>query len=103
MKLEAVFAPITLARPGPRHLFLYVNQRPIVDRRLARAVAFAYGDRLPPGHYPRGVVSLSLPAEDVDVNAHPQKTEVGPQQDSETSILLQLILTNGQKVKEGLH
>ncbi|MDH3202933.1 MAG: DNA mismatch repair endonuclease MutL [Myxococcales bacterium] len=74
--LEAVLAPIASARPGPRHLFLYVNQRPIVDRRLARAVAFAYGDRLPPGHYPRGVVSLSLPAEDVDVNAHPQKTEV---------------------------
>ena len=74
--LEAVLAPLTLARPGPRHLFLYVNGRPIVDRRLARAVAFAYGDRLPPGHYPRGVVSLSIPAEDVDVNAHPQKTEV---------------------------
>lgn len=74
--LEAVLAPITLARPGPRHLFLYVNGRPIVDRRLARAVAFAYGDRLPPGHYPRGVVSLRLPVEDVDVNAHPQKTEV---------------------------
>lgn len=74
--LEAVLAPLTLARPGPRHLFLYVNGRPIVDRRLARAVAFAYGDRLPPGHYPRGVVSLRLPAEDVDVNAHPQKTEV---------------------------
>jgi DNA mismatch repair protein MutL len=74
--LEAVLAPITLARPGPRHLFLYVNGRPIVDRRLARAVAFAYGDLLPPGHYPRGVVSLKLPAEDVDVNAHPQKTEV---------------------------
>ncbi len=74
--LETVLAPITLARPGPRHLFLNVNGRPIVDRRLARAVAFAYGDLLPPGHYPRGVVSLRLPAEDVDVNAHPQKTEV---------------------------
>ncbi len=74
--LEAVLAPITSARPGPRHLFLYVNERPIVDRRLARAVAFAYGDRLPPGHYPRGIVSLRLPSEDVDVNAHPQKTEV---------------------------
>ena len=74
--LEAVLAPTTFARPGPRHLFLYVNGRSIVDRRLARAVAFAYGDRLPPGHYPRGLVSLSLPAEDVDVNAHPQKTEV---------------------------
>lgn len=76
VQLEAVLAPDSLARLGPRHLFLYVNGRPIVDRRLARAVAFAYGERLAPGHYPRGVISLRLPAEDVDVNAHPQKIEV---------------------------
>jgi len=74
--LDAVLAPVELARAGARHLFLFVNGRPIVDRGLARAIAFAYGDRLPPGHYPRGVVSLRLPPEDVDVNAHPQKTEV---------------------------
>lgn len=74
--VHAVLAPRELARLGPRQLFLYVNGRPVLDRALARAVAFAYGDRLPPGHYPKGVVSLCLPAEDVDVNAHPQKTEV---------------------------
>jgi len=76
LTLDAVLAPIELARAGARHLFLFVNGRPISDRRLARAIAFAYGDRLPPGHYPRGLVSLRLAPEDVDVNAHPQKTEV---------------------------
>ncbi len=74
--LDAALAPPELARAGARHLVLLVNGRPIRDRPLARAVAFAYGDRLKPGHYPRGVVSLRLPPEDVDVNAHPQKTEV---------------------------
>ncbi|MGB8332286.1 MAG: DNA mismatch repair endonuclease MutL, partial [Polyangiales bacterium] len=74
--LDAVLAPIELARSGARHLFLFVNGRPIVDRALARAIAFAYGDRLAPGYYPRGVLSLRLAPEDVDVNAHPQKTEV---------------------------
>ena len=74
--LDAVLAPLALARPGARHLFLLVNDRPIVDRGLARAIAFAHGDRLAPGHYPRGAVSLHLASEDVDVNAHPQKTEV---------------------------
>jgi DNA mismatch repair protein MutL len=74
--LEAVLGPAELARPGARHLYLLVNGRPVVDRGLARAIAFAYGDRLPPGHYPRGVVSLRLAPEAVDVNAHPQKTEV---------------------------
>jgi DNA mismatch repair protein MutL len=74
--LHAILAPIELARAGARHLFLFVNGRPIEDRALARAIAFAYGDRLPPGHYPRGMVLLRLAPEDVDVNAHPQKTEV---------------------------
>jgi DNA mismatch repair protein MutL len=74
--LDAVLGPIELARAGARHLFLFVNGRPIVDRGLARAIAFAYGDRLPAGHYPRGAVFLRLAPEDVDVNAHPQKTEV---------------------------
>lgn len=76
VSIEAALSPAELSRPGPRHLFLLVNGRPISDRGLARAVAFAYGDQLPPGHYPRGVVSLRLPVEEVDVNAHPQKTEV---------------------------
>jgi DNA mismatch repair protein MutL len=76
IRIEGVLAPAELARPGARHLFLLVNGRPIVDRGLARAIAFAHGDRLPPGRYPRGVVSIELPPQDVDVNAHPQKTEV---------------------------
>jgi DNA mismatch repair protein MutL len=74
--LDAVLAPVEFARAGGRHLVLIVNGRPIVDRALARAIAFGYGDRLPAGHYPRGVVSLRLAPEEVDVNAHPQKTEV---------------------------
>ena len=74
--LEALLTPASRARVGTRHLFLYVNGRPVLDRRLALAVAFAYGHDLPKGHYPRGLVSLSLSPEDVDVNAHPQKTEV---------------------------
>lgn len=76
IRLEAVLAPAARAGLGPRHLFLYVNGRPILDRRLARAVAFAYGQAVPHGHYPRGVLALQVQAEDVDVNAHPQKTEV---------------------------
>lgn len=75
-KVDAVLAPIEHARAGTRHLFLFINGRAIVDRRLAHAIAFAYGDRLPRGQYPRGVVSLRLAPADVDVNAHPQKTEV---------------------------
>jgi len=74
--LDALLAPVEQARVGARQLYLFVNGRPVNDRGLARAVAFAFGDRLSPGHYPRGLLSLRLAPEDVDVNAHPQKTEV---------------------------
>lgn len=90
--LDGVLAPPELARAGARHLFLLVNGRPITDRALARAIAFSYGGRLAPGHYPRGVVSLRMPAEDVDVNAHPQKTEVRFRQSARTFDLVTRML-----------
>jgi DNA mismatch repair protein MutL len=102
MTLHAVLAPIELARPGARHLFLFVNGRPIADRALARAIAFAYGERLPRGHYPRGVVSLRLAPEDVDVNAHPQKTEVRFKRPAElVDLVTRMLATRLPAVQEG--
>jgi len=76
IEVEAALSTPEHARVGPRHLLLFVNDRPIVDRSLARVVAQAFGDALEGGHYPRGVVWLKMAADRVDVNAHPQKTEV---------------------------
>jgi DNA mismatch repair protein MutL len=55
---------------------LFVNGRVIRDRALLRSVTQAYGSVLPPGRYPVGVVFLTLPPDQVDVNVHPQKAEV---------------------------
>ncbi len=76
LRLNALLGPPEQARNGAKHLFLFVNGRAVNDRRLARAIAFAYGSVLPAGRYPQGVVELELDPERVDVNAHPQKTEV---------------------------
>ncbi|MDH5670660.1 MAG: DNA mismatch repair endonuclease MutL [Myxococcales bacterium] len=64
------------ARSGSRSLHLFVNGRPVRDASLARAIAFAYGSVLPPGRYPLGALSLTVPPDEVDVNVHPQKHEV---------------------------
>lgn len=72
----AVLAAPERARTGAAALHLYVNDRPVRDRALARAVAFAYGSVLPPGRFPIGVVYVDLDPAEVDVNAHPQKAEV---------------------------
>jgi len=75
-KIEAFLSPPERARIGAGGLHILVNGRPVRDRQLARAVAQAYGSILPPGHFPVGVVYIDLPAEQVDVNVHPQKAEV---------------------------
>jgi DNA mismatch repair protein MutL len=57
-------------------LKLLVNGRPIRDRALSATVAHAFGPALEKGRYPRGVIYLNLPSRLVDINVHPQKTEV---------------------------
>jgi DNA mismatch repair protein MutL len=76
VRFEAFLAAPERARAGAVALHLFVNDRPVKDRQLARAVAQAYGSVLEPGRYPVGVVYVDLPPELVDVNVHPQKAEV---------------------------
>ncbi|MCA9647318.1 MAG: DNA mismatch repair endonuclease MutL [Polyangiaceae bacterium] len=76
LKVEAYLSRPERARAGAAGLRLFVNGRPIKDRALAVTVAQAYGSVLERGRYPRGIVYLELPPQLVDVNVHPQKTEV---------------------------
>ncbi len=76
LKIEAHLGPPERARSGAGGLHLLVNGRPVRDRPLARAVAQAYGSVLEHGRHPIGVVYVDVPSSLVDVNVHPQKTEV---------------------------
>jgi DNA mismatch repair protein MutL len=76
IEVDALLSPPERARQGATHLHLFVNGRPVRDRAIARAVSFAYGSVLPPGRYPAGVVHMHIANERVDVNVHPQKSEV---------------------------
>jgi DNA mismatch repair protein MutL len=76
LAVEAYLGGTERTTNGATGLTFLVNQRPVQDRALARAVAAAYGERLERGKYPLGVVYLDLPAESCDVNVHPQKAEV---------------------------
>ncbi len=56
--------------------FFFVNGRAIRDRVIAHAVRKAFQDVLFHGRHPAFVLYLELPPSGVDVNVHPQKSEV---------------------------
>lgn len=76
LSLRAVLSQPTGAVRGGSRLRIIVNGRVVRDKLLLRAVREGYGSFLKPGQYPGGIVSLSVLPETVDVNVHPQKTEV---------------------------
>lgn len=57
-------------------IWFYINARPIRNRGLLAAVRQAYLATLGPHHDPSGAVFLDIRKDWVDVNVHPQKTEV---------------------------
>jgi DNA mismatch repair protein MutL len=76
VRVEAYLSRPDRARMGAGGLAIFVVNRAVKDRALARAVASAYGPALEAGRYPSGALYVDLPLELVDVNVHPQKSEV---------------------------
>ncbi|MDZ4734933.1 MAG: DNA mismatch repair endonuclease MutL [Rhodospirillaceae bacterium] len=66
----------TLNRANSAQQFLFVNGRPVRDRLLFGAVRGAYSDFLAGDRHPMLALFLDMPAEQVDMNVHPAKTEV---------------------------
>ena len=66
----------TFNRGVADHQYLFVNGRPVKDRLLGGAVRGAYADMLARDRHAVLALFVELPAEEVDVNVHPAKTEV---------------------------
>jgi DNA mismatch repair protein MutL len=76
MRLTGIAGLPTYNRGVADHQYLFVNGRPVKDRLLVGAVRGAYADMLARDRHAVLALFLELPAEDVDVNVHPAKTEV---------------------------
>ena len=58
------------------HQYLFVNGRPVKDRLLIGAIRGAYAEMMPRDRHAVVALFLDVPADVVDVNVHPAKTEV---------------------------
>jgi len=74
--LQGMISLPTMNRPTPASIHLFVNGRPVQDRSLLGAIRAGYGDTLPRGRHPMAALFMTVPADSLDVNVHPAKTEV---------------------------
>lgn len=56
--------------------FFFVNRRAVRERTLVHALQDSYRNVIPYKRYPVAVLSVEMPASEVDVNVHPSKLEV---------------------------
>ena len=75
-RLSGYVSKPTDARPSRSLQTFFVNGRPVKSRLLTAALEEAYRNQIMVGKFPACVLHLSLPANAVDVNVHPAKTEV---------------------------
>ena len=66
----------TDSRPSRNLQTFFVNGRPVKSRLMIAALEEAYRNQIMTGKFPACVLHLSMPANTVDVNVHPAKTEV---------------------------
>ncbi len=75
-KVEVFFTPETYSTPQYRHHYLFANNRYFQDRSIHQALlrsldnVWCHGES---GHY---IVKMTIPSEDMDVNVHPNKTQL---------------------------
>ncbi|QCB62846.1 DNA mismatch repair endonuclease MutL [Wolbachia endosymbiont of Drosophila mauritiana] len=76
IKLKGHICKPNVNRGNSTQICTFVNGRPIKDNLLVGAIRYAYHDFIPNNRYPFAVLHLEVPYDQVDVNVHPNKSEV---------------------------
>ena len=76
LNLSGFVGTPSLTRASAAQQMFTVNNRPVSDPVLRTALRVAYRDMIAAGRQPVAALWLELPAEEVDVNVHPAKTEL---------------------------
>jgi len=93
--------PPEQATAGPARLRLMVNGRAVKDRMIAHGVTEGLRGFLMKGKNPAGLIHLTLPDNEVDVNVHPAKHEVRFRQSQDVHAFLSSAI--GRAIQEYQH
>lgn len=90
IEVGGVIAPPDRHRNTRTGQYFFVNRRSVKSQPLSYALSRGYGELLPAGRFPLGVLFLRVPLHTVDVNVHPTKREVKFQ--DERAVLHELVV-----------
>jgi DNA mismatch repair protein MutL len=76
ISIRGYISPPNQARPSSRYMTTLVNRRYVKTKLLTQAISKAISAFFPKGKYPVLVLDLRVPPSMIDVNVHPQKTEI---------------------------
>ena len=76
LRIKGLLCHPSLAQCDTKSLVVLVNRRVVSDRTVIKAVREGFSTTLKDSEYPLGFVSIEMPPSEVDVNVHPQKSEV---------------------------
>ncbi len=74
--VHGVLVQPTVNRGNRTGISLFVNNRWVLQRALTYAITDVYAELMPEGRYPLAAFNVALPWEEVDVNVHPQKSDI---------------------------
>lgn len=80
IKVSGFISPLDISKANRSAINLFVNGRWIRDVALSSAVLQGYRGMLMVGRFPLASIFVDLPADQIDVNVHPAKSEIHFQQ-----------------------
>lgn len=76
VKIKGIIGLPELHFQNPKYNYIFVNNRPVFTPFIKKAVMMGYGHTIPNGYYPFYIINIDIDPHLIDVNVHPQKTEI---------------------------
>lgn len=88
-QISGYVSPTHIHRSNRQGMIFFVNGRSVNNLLLSRSLTEAYHGLIPEKRFPLGVLNLTIPFDELDVNAHPAKTEIRFLRESQIYVNLQ--------------